>query len=92
MARRQKLSLRVGQPDDKDDYNDGGGDGDDDDDGNDGDGGGYDDDEKNVGTRMNTMIIIVVVYNEVLISDQDSCIDCNNTCPPTRDSSSSKAI
>ena len=79
MARRQKLSLRVGQPDDKDDYNDGGGDGD-------------DDDEKNVGTRMNAMIIIVVVYNEVLISDQDSCIDCNNTCPPTRDSSSSKAI
>ena len=89
MARRLKLSLQVEQPDDGDDHDDDGG----------GDEGGYDDgddDEKNVGTRMDEMIIcgslFVLVYNEVLISDQDSCIDCNSTCPPTRDSSSSKAI
>ena len=87
MARRLKLSLPVEQPDNEDDhdYDDGGGDDDDD-----------DDDEKNVGTRMDELIIcgslLVLVYNEVLISDQDSYIDCNSTCPPTRDSSSSKAI
>ena len=87
MARRLKLSLRVGQPDDEDDHDDDGGDGGGDD---------NDDDEINIGTRMDEMIIcgslFVLVYNEVLFSDQDSCIDCNSTCPPTRDSSSSKAI
>ena len=87
MARRQKLSLRVGQPDDEDDHDDDGGDGGGDD---------NDDDENNIGTRMDEMIIcgsfFVVVYNKVLISDQDSWLDCNSTCPPTRDSSSSKAI
>ena len=57
MARRLKLSLRVGQPDDEDDhdYDDGG-----DDDG--------DDDENNIGTRMDEVIIFgslfVLVYNE----------------------------
>ena len=36
MARRQKLSLRVGQPDDEDDHDDDGGDGGGDDSGGDG--------------------------------------------------------
>ena len=58
MARRLKLSLLVGQPDDEDDhdYDDGG-----DDDG--------DDDENNIGTRMDELIIcgslLVLVNNEV---------------------------
>ena len=53
MARRLKLSLRVGQPGDEDDYDD--------------DDGGDDDDENNIGTWMDEVIIcgslLVLVNN-----------------------------